>query len=84
MIGTHFTGIILAQGKARFAPQCPTLQAKRNAALRQKNPGRPWHETGHRVRSGVCPMLKQGAAHRACPNGRFDAMKWVSITVGGY
>jgi len=28
----------LAQGKARFAPWCPTLQAKRNAALRQKNP----------------------------------------------
>jgi len=65
MIGTHFTGIILAQGKARFAPQCPTLQAKRNAALRQKNPGRPWHETGHRVRSGACPM--EGIAPRAAP-----------------
>ena len=24
------------------------------------------------------------AAHRACPNGRFDAMKWVPITAGWY
>ena len=36
VIGSHFTGIILAQGKARLAPSCPTLQAKRNFG--QKNP----------------------------------------------
>ena len=29
-------------------------------------------------------MRGHRAARRACPNGRFDAMKWAPIAAGGY
>ena len=60
MIGIHFTGIILAQGKARFAPQCPTLQAKRNAAFGQKNPA----SGGMKPAIGYVPLLARCKASR--------------------
>ncbi len=62
----------------------PHTSSKAQRGIRAKEPGLRWHETGHRVRSDACPMPRHRAAHRACPNGRFDAMKWVPIRASWY
>jgi hypothetical protein len=70
VIGTHFTGIHLPEGKARCAPQCRHF--KQSATLHSGKRTRP---SVHRVRCSACPM--PGIAPRAAPArmNRFDAMK---------
>jgi hypothetical protein len=74
VIGTHFTGIVLPEGKARCAPQCRHFKQSA-CCIRAKESGLRWHETGHRVRCSA--RLMPGIAPRAAPArmNRFDAMK---------
>ncbi len=56
----------------------------RNAALRQKNPAFGGIKPAIGDVPARGPDALHRAAHRACPNGRFDAMKWVPITARWY